>query len=197
MPLPLLAGIGAGIKAIGGLLGGIFGGEDRSRAQELLKEAQKDIERVGAPPDLSREIILNKFKQAGLYKPELEQAIDLQQSKVSQIKEDASLRDAQTQALQMIMQRGRTGLTAEDRAAFNKLRAETARDSEAKRQQIMQSYQARGMGGAGAELAAQLQSAQGEVDRAAAGGDEIAAVASRNALQAMLSGGQQIGRAHV
>lgn len=193
MPLPLLAAGSVAGPILGGVLGGLFSGGARKKAEEQMRKALEEIEAVGAPPDLSREIILNKFQEAGLYTPELESAIDLGVSKVAQIQEDPALREAQTGALQLLQQRGKGGLNAEDRAAFNQLRSEVQRDSEAKRQQILQNMQARGLGGSGAELIAQLQASQSGDDRMSAEGDRIAATASQNALQAILQGGQLAG----
>ena len=187
----------AGGAALAGLTSSIIGavsaGADRAQAEKLMKEAMEEINSVGAPPDLSREIILQKFQQAGLYTPELESAIDLGVSKVSQIKEDAGLRDAQKGALELLTQRGKSGLMPEDRAALNQVRAEVQRDTEAKRQQILQNMQARGLAGGGAELAMQLQASQAGANTASAEGDRLAAQASQNALQAMVQGGQLAG----
>ncbi len=194
MPLPLLlAGASVAGPILGGVMGSLFGGGDRDRANQLMEEAMAEINSVGAPPDLSREIILQKFSQAGLYTPQLEQAIDLGISKVSQINENPELAKAQMGALESLSTRGKTGLTAEDRAALNQVRSEVQRDSQAKQGQILQQMQARGLGGSGAELLAQLSSAQAGDDRASMEGDNIAAQASRNALEAMVQGGQLAG----
>lgn len=189
--LPLI--IGAAAPIIGSALGNLFGAGDREEAERLMNEAMQEIDRVGAPPDLSKEILLEKFTQAGLYTPELESAIDAGVSKVAQIQEDPELRKSQMGALDILQQRGKGGLTPEDRAALNQVRGEVQRDSEAKRQQIMQNMQARGLGGSGAELIAQLQGAQAGTDRASEEGDRLAAMSSQNALQALMQGSNLAG----
>jgi len=178
--------IGMGLAGLAGdIFGSIFSADERDAANAAYQQAIDQINAVGAPPELAREIILKHFDQAGLYTPQLEEAINLGVSKVSQIQEDQKSKQAQDEALQLIGQRARTGLTPEDRSAFNQLRRETQREAEAKRQQILQNFQARGQAGSGAELAAQLSSAQSGDEKLAAAGDNISAEASRRALESL------------
>jgi len=51
--------------------------------------------------------------------------------------------------LQFLQQSGR-GITPQDRLKFNEMRDQVQRDAEAKRQQIIQNFRQRGMGGSGA-----------------------------------------------
>jgi hypothetical protein len=193
MAAPLaVAAIAAPI--IGGIFGSINSAQDRARAEYLMQQALEEIRSVGAPPDLAKALILEKFEQAGMLTPELEQDINLGLSKVGQIQEDPSLRDAQMGALEALTKRGKTGLTPEDRAAYNEIRQRVAADSEGKRQQILQNFMARGQGGSGAELAAQLSASQSGADRMSAEGDRISADASKRALEAMMSSGQLGGQ---
>lgn len=170
---------------VGGLVGNFMGGKSRREQQALMRQAYAELEKVGLPPDLSKEIIMQQFQSQGILTPELEQEISIQASEVAQIKEDPSLRNAQMEALNTLGQVSRGGLRAEDRAAYNELRAATQRDAEAKRQQVLQQMQSRGMGGSGNELMAQLQSAQAAEDTQSVGADRLAAQASQNALAAL------------
>lgn len=192
MALPVIAAAAAPI--VGGIVGKLFGGPDRDKAEALMKQAYAEIEAVGAPPDLSKEIILQKFEQAGMLTPELERAVDVGVSKVAELQEDPGNRDIQKRALGQLTQRMSGGLTMEDRAAYNQLRQNAQRDLEAKRQQIVQNMQSRGQAGSGAELQAALLSSQASADEQAAEGDRLAAQASQNALQAALQGGQLAGQ---
>lgn len=170
---------------VGGILGGISASSGRKAAAAAAAQAMAQLQAIGMPPDLSREIILKQYQSQGVLTPELQQDINLQASNVGQIQEDPSLKSAQMESLGMLGQSARGGLTSADRAAYNQMRQSTQRDSEAKRQQIMQQMQARGQGGSGAELMAQLQSGQAAADESSAQGDRIAATASQNALQAL------------
>lgn len=193
MPITMGA-ISAGAGIAGGIAGNIASADDRRNARDKVSEAMGELMSIGLPPDLSQRLVLEKFKQEGTLTPAMEQEIQLQASKVGQIKEAPELKDAQLNALRMIQKRGQVGLTPEDRMAFNQLRQETQRDAEGKRQQIMQQMAARGQGGSGAELIAQLQAGQSGADRQSAEGDRIAAAASQNALQAMSQAGQLGGQ---
>lgn len=186
----VIPGVGTAIgAALGGILGGVagklFSSGDQDKANAAQQKAIDIINAVGAPPDLQKQIILDQYKSAGLYSPQLESAVADSVSQVAKIQEDPSLRSAQTQALQSLQQQGRVGLSATDRAALNQERLQNASDTEGKRQQIIQNMQQRGQAGSGSELAAQLQAAQGGSDQASAAGDRIAAQASQNALSAI------------
>jgi hypothetical protein len=190
----IVAGVGA---VAGPIIGGIMGGKQQKKAQAAaeaaLAQARAIIEQVGAPPDLSAKIIMEEFRKVGIYTPELEEAVNLQASKVSQIQEDKALRDTQVKALQEISKRGRAGLTPEERAQFNLSRGEVQRDLEAKNQQIVQNLAMRGQAGGGAEIAARLLSSQESADRASEEADRINAAASARALSAISQSGELSG----
>lgn len=188
------AAIPAAVGLIGDIVGGMQSQGDRDRAGQAAQAAFDIINSIGAPPDLSKEIILQKFQEAGVLTPELEKKIDLGISQVAQVQEDQDLRDAQKESLTLLKERGRVGLTPEEKADFARIRSEAQRDSEAKRQQILQNMQARGMGGSGAELAAQLAESQAGANREADASLELGSLASQRALQAMAGTGQLAGQ---
>lgn len=194
MAIGTSAAIAMAAPVVGGILGKVFSGGARKKAEALAKEAYAEIDKLGLPPDEAMPLLLEKFKSAGMYTPELEQEINQEVSKVAQITEDPRLKDAQMRALESLQQSGRTGLNATDRAAYNKLRQESQRDTEARRQGIIQNMQARGQAGSGGELAAQLLSAQAGADQQSAAGDELAGAAAQRALQAMAQSGQLGGQ---
>lgn len=188
-PMTMYA-LGAGASAIGGILGNILSSGDRRRAREAYEQALAEINKIGAPPDLAKEIILQRFEQVGVLTPELEEAVALEAPKVAAIKEAPELREAQMTALQLVGERAKTGFSAEDRAALAQIQLQQARDTEAKRQQILQSFQQRGLGGAGAELASQLQAASAGAAQAGEEGLKLQAQAQRAALEAAMQSGQ-------
>lgn len=186
---------GSALANVGGaVIGSISASGDRKKAQDAMNAAFQQINDIGAPPDLSAEIIRQNLQQAGVYTPQLEQAITQDVSKLSQVQEDPGLRTAQTQALQALQQRGAQGLTPVERQAFNDNRRKAAIESESKREQIIQNLAQRGMGGSGAEIAAQLGASQSGDQELAAQGDRLAAAASQNALQATAQAGQLGGQ---
>jgi len=172
------------------IIGGIVGAGEQAKAQDAFNKAFEQIQSTGAPPALAKELLLKEFQQAGILTPEIEQKIDVGISKVSQISEDPSIRDARVNVLNQLQQLGKTGINAEDRVVLNEIREQAQRDAEAKRQQILQNMQARGLAGSGAELAASLQASQSAANEQAAAGDRQAAIASQRALQALLNADQ-------
>lgn len=190
--MPMTTALLAGTVAAP-VVGGLFGSSSAKKAAAARAAAAQaalaELNALGVPPDLSKQIVFQQFQSQGELTPELAQKIELQASQVAQIQEDPSLRANQMEALNMLSQASRGGLRAEDRAAYNELRARVQRDSEAKRQQILQQMAARGQAGSGAELMAQLQSTQAAADESSAGADRLAAEASQRALQALAQRG--------
>jgi len=179
---------------IGGLAGGLLGAGaasgDANQARAAADKAYQELINIGTPPETAQALVLEKFKSAGIMTPELESYIQAGPSAVAGITEDPSLKQKQMSALELISQRATGGLNPEDRAKYNELREQVAKEQNAKQQQIIQNYQARGMGGSGAEIMATLQGAQGGANQASRAGDDLAASASQNALQAALQSGQ-------
>jgi hypothetical protein len=188
--------VGAAIAApvLGGIVGGIMGAGDRAAAQAAAQEAYNEIAKLNAPPDLSQRIILEKFKQAGIYTPQLEQQISAGFSKVAQIQEDTKLRDAQMGGLNLLRERATSGLNATDRASLNQIRQQAAIDQQGRLEAIRQNMAARGMSGSGNELAQQLSAAQAAGANESMEADRIAAQAQQAALQAALQSGQLGGQ---
>lgn len=191
-----MGAISAGAGLAGGIVGNIASSDERRNARDRMSEAMGEIMSVGLPPDLSARLILEKYKQAGTLTPQMEAEITQAATELNKIQEvNPEAKQAQMNALQLLGKSAKAGLTPEDRLAYNKLRAETQRDAEAKRQQIMQQFQARGQGGSGNELIAQLQGGQSAADRMSMAGDEISAQAAANrmsAISALGSLGQNI-----
>ena len=183
----MLPALAASVAApiVGGLVGNLMSQGDRAKQRKMMSQALEELKAAGLPPDLSKEIIYQQFQQVGILTPELEQELNLAESETAKIKEDSKLRDSQTQALDLISKAARTGLRPEDRAALNDIRQSVQRDAEAKRQQIMSSMAARGMGGSGSELLAQLSAGQEANERASREGLQIGADASKRALEMM------------
>lgn len=175
------------------IVGAVQAGNERDKARAAMADALNEIRSVGAPPDLSKEIILNKFEQAGLLTPELQQKIELGVSKVAQIAENEKLKDVQMKALEQIKRRAEGGLTPEDRAALNQAQIEIQQQNQATQKTILQSMAQRGMGGAGTELASRLAASQASANIGAQRADEIGALASQRALQAAMQSGQFAG----
>ena len=195
MPPAVVAAVAAGTAVAGGVAGAIERSNASAEAKELMKQRLAEYEKAGTPPDTSLPLILQEFKQQGIITPRLEQEINVGASKVAQIQEDPKLRNAAMQGLQLLQQRSAQGFGAEEQAAFNQARNQTAKEAQGRLQSIIQQAQARGMGGSGAELAAQLSASQAGDQQLAESGDRLAAEkakASREAIAQMIAGNTQM-----
>lgn len=186
MALPL---IGAGISAVGGLLGNLLGSSERDAAEAERKAQLERIMGISLPSIEEQEIELERMRSAGELTPEMEDAIGQTASKMEGVSTDPRLAGVQNSVLDRLVKQGSEGLTAEDRAALNDVRREGAREQQSTQQAIMANMAARGAGGAGAELAAQLQSSQAGADRASQESDRLASMAQQRALAALSQSG--------
>lgn len=168
--------ISSAIASIGGgIVGQLASAGEKQKAAQALQEAQDQIKSLNLPLSQARPLIIQKLQSAGVWKPEMEQHINAGISQASQVQEDPSLRAKQQATLDALQGISQTGLTATGRADFNKYRAQAQQDTEAKRQQIMQAMQSRGLAGGGAELASALAANQGGAATEAQAADNIGA----------------------
>lgn len=185
--------------AVGGLIGGITGlfsgdGDDQREQQlQMLQQIQAEIDSIPLPPIEAQQLVLEKYRQAGVLTPEMEATITQGPSRMEQVSTDPRLKTAQMGVLSKLAQLGEQGLSAEDRMVFDELTRQTAQQEQARQQGILQNMAARGMGGSGAELAAQLSSSQAAADRQSREGMNLAAQAQKNALNAILQRGSLAG----
>lgn len=182
---------GAGI--LGGVIGNMASAGDRKRAMAAIEGAMNELRGVQIPDIEKQKIVLAKLTQQGIITPVQEQEILQQSSAFEQLKEDAGLREAQTDSLGALRKIAQKGLTPEDKAELNQVRAQLARDAQARDQSVIQNMQQRGVAGGGSELAQRLLASQSQADRAASEGDRISAMAFRNKLDAIRQSGALAG----
>jgi hypothetical protein len=183
--MPSFAAAGATSAVVGGVVGNIMASGDRAEQRKRMKMALNELKKVGLPPDLSAPLILKELQRQGMYTPELEKDLSDSFAEVELIKEEETLKDAQRQALSMMQNRGQVGLSSEDRAAMYQSRNQLERDSQARSQSIMDRLRSQGMGGAGAELSALLQSGQSTTEETAQASMSIMGQAQQRALEAV------------
>jgi hypothetical protein len=106
---------------------------------------------------------------------------------------DPRLKEQQLAALASLTELGKDGMTAQDRANMAKMQAEVNQADRGRREAIQQNMAARGMGGSGMALLAQMQNAQSSTDRAAQQGMDIQGMAQARALQALQQSGSLAG----
>lgn len=186
---------GVALANVGGaVIGNMASAADRDAAAAAQQRALAEIEKLGAGPDLAKQIFFREFELAGVLTPELEREVEKGVSKVAQIQEDPRLKKAQMEALVGIQARGRTGFTAEEAVRLRQERAAAERSAESKRQQILAGLRARGALDSGAGVAAQLQSADELAAQQLEASDRASAMADQRALQSMMQGAHLSGQ---
>jgi hypothetical protein len=189
----IMPGVGTVVGGVLGGLAGLFGGGGPSPEEIAAQRIQDAYGELMILPPEQRRIQLEYLKSVGQITPEMEQEILQQDTQLKGLRMDPALKQKQMLALERLSQQGREGLTLEDRAALEQVQRETAQAQRGQEEAILQNMQARGMGGAGSELAARLQASQSSADRASQSGLNIAAQAQQRALQAALSSGKLAG----
>lgn len=192
------AGVGdilGGAASIGtGIIGFDAAQKQRDEANSLIQSAMQEYIRLGYPPDLSQELAFKEMKQAGVITPEMEAEIKMGPTSMEGVTQNQELLNTRKRALGQLQEQARTGLTPEERAQMNALQRENDTAVEAKRQQIVQDAQSRGLAGGGQELAGQYIAAQSGANRAQQASEQVGANASRRALEALGQGATLAGQ---
>jgi hypothetical protein len=152
--------------------------------------ALQSIMGVNTPDANALKVALQQYQSAGALSPQMEGLVNQQGSEMNNIQTDPRLMNAQMNALHTMQQIGGGGLRPEDQAALAQIRDQNNQQSNSNRQAILQSMQQRGIGGSGAELAAQLSNSQSAANRGSAEDMNVASQASQRALQAIYGSGQ-------
>jgi hypothetical protein len=192
MTLALLGG-SVGAPILGGVLGNIFSSGDQDSARQAQQQALQQMLGVSVPSVDEQKINLGKYSQVGTLTPQMEQAVTMGPSAMSTVSSDPRLKDAQLAALGQLGQLGQGGLNATDKAALISSLRDVSAQSQAQNAAIQQNFQQRGMGGAGAELAARLSASQAGSNQAAQNADNINSMAQQRALSALQSYGSMAG----
>lgn len=179
------AAAAAGSAVIGGIAGNIAAAGDRAAQRKAISAALAELRKVGLPPDLSAPLLLKEFQKQGIYTPELEQDLTNTLAETKLVTENISIKDAQLQALNQMKQAGRTGMTAETRAALNQVGNQVEAADRGRTQSILQSYAAQGMGTSGNKLQALLAGEQASTQEQANRSMSVMGDAQRNALNAI------------
>lgn len=166
-------------------------------------ESNKDAENAARAEALRQSRLASEGFIAGgapVYQPgqqyyfnELGQLEQLGPSEMQNIQTDPRLMQAQYDALRELETRGREGFTARDELGRLKTKQDVAKENAGRLGAIQQNMAARGMGGSGLDLVAQMQAAQAATEREALAGLERNAAAEQNRTAAATQGGQLAG----
>lgn len=188
---PLIAMIGANVA--GGLIGNAASAGDRAAAVASNKAALQEWLDINVPDPAAQKVVLQKFVQTGEIDPQLETAIKRDPSSFENIRVDPKLKQTRLRALDSLSDIGEGGLTLQDKADLERATNEINVMDRGKRDSIVDSFARRGQSGSGLALAAQIQGAQGAVNRQSQNQLDTLASARKRALDAIVAGGNLAG----
>lgn len=160
--------------------GGDAGKSEMKESNKLMRDSVARLEAIGIPTIEAQRIVLQN--------PELVEPLIAEQMGASQMENvqmDPRLQAAQRAALDEITGLAKTGLGAEDKAAFNQLRRQAAGAAEAEQASTLRDLGDRGMLDSGSGLIALLNAGQKASDRMSQEGDRLMSSAA-NARRAAL-----------
>lgn len=190
--------VAGGAAVLGPLLGGIIGAQqsqaDRDAANAAAQQAYAQIQQMGAPPDQWQNIILQQFKQVGLYTPALESQVQAGVSQAAQVMANPNLVNAQMGALNQMQQMANTGNTAQTQAQLNQTEQQVGAATQGQLGAIAQQAAQRGEAGGGSQLAQQLAAIQGGANTLSNQGLQAAANNQSTAANAISNAANQAGQ---
>lgn len=180
--------IGGAIGAVGGGIASLLGGKGNKAEQEAY---QRYLDNLYQQNLLSPEDYVAAYQEIDptllqSVTPELEQAIQMQDTSLAGIETDPRLRQAQMDVLSKLSRSADQGLTVEDEAARNEIMRSIGTQERGRQEAILQDMARRGQLGSGTELAARMASSGQAYDQAARQGEALAAERQRNAMSAAL-----------
>ncbi len=153
-------------------------------------KAGVDALRTLQTPDVTQmQLELEELIQQGILTPEEAEAYMQEASQTGNIQTDPALKQAQMDALSSLQEVGEGGLTASDKAALAGIQSQEQTASRGAREAIISDAQAKGMGGSGLELMAQLKNQQDAATRQSTRDLDVAGMAQDRALQAIQAAG--------
>ena len=158
-------------------------GTAQRNAEYTQRQILDRLAAIDLPNIEDMEIALQDPELVGL----LEQ-IMIPDSEMDNIQTDASLKQAQMDALRSLRDQSESGLTSEDRLAMESMLGQAAEQGQAREQSMLQGMNRRGTMDSGMQLAAMLQGQQSDATNARKNAMEMAAQSSqarRSALQNM------------
>lgn len=187
--------ISAAAPVVGGLIGNSLSQGDRDNASQLSQLAFDIINGTRIPSPEEQRLVIEELKSAGMYTPQMEEAIQLGSSKMNDIQIDPRLKQAQLGALNKLQEiSDNGGLTAVDKAQLSKITNENNTNLKGNVDAITQNMATRGMSGGMSEMVSKQLAAQQSANRASDQGLDVAAQAQQRALQALMQGSDLAGQ---
>lgn len=181
MALPIAA---IAAPVIGGILGNVLSQGSRNNAEDSAKNALSAYENISLPDLEKMRLALEEQQSVGTLAPTMETLTNLGPTALQNIALDPKYNQYTMAALAKMGQVSEEGLPEADRAQLQNILNATAQQNAGQQKAILENRAARGMGGSGDELAAQLQASQSGANRASNEALQLAALAAQRKLDA-------------
>lgn len=188
--------IGSVIGGVGaGLIGSGKAADANRQAMALIQQSVTELQNTGIPAIEAMKISMEKYKQAGVLSPELENDIYQAKTEADKIQLDPRLQDTQMGALDELVRTGQMGgMRLTDVANYEKSLGDIASRERGGREAILQDMAQRGATTGGASLAAQLSNQQQGAQQRHQDALSLSGKAQDVALQSILQSGQLGGQ---
>lgn len=164
----------------------------RAEAQANMAEARKRLDAVDLPDYEKQQAYINLMAEQV---PEIAGILQAEQMDTPEdIQEDPRLAGLKMQALESLSERGKAGLSEEDKLKYEDARMAMAADAASQQSDIERRMAERGAGGSGQELAMRLAGQQGAAQRASEFGRGMAADALQAKMQSEQAAGSMAGQ---
>lgn len=175
--------------AIGGIAGGILANGDQNAAGADYQQALQNYQNIVVPTIGEQQWNLANEQAAGTLTPQALATYNMGPNALANITTNPAYTQAQQQQLAALQQLGAGGLTAQEQQNLIQSQQAAAGQAQSQNAAILQQMGARGMGGSGAQLAAQLSNSQNSANQASNNANSINTMAQQNALGAMSGAG--------
>jgi hypothetical protein len=169
---------------VGGLIGQQASAGARSNAENDAKAALAALQGVSLPDIEKMRLALEDQQVVGNLAPTLEQQQLMGPTAQNNIAVNPKYNEYTMSALQKMADVQQNGLPEADRAQLQALLGQASQQNASQQKAILENRAARGMGGSGDELAAQLAASQGGANQASQQAMQLAALAAQRKLDA-------------
>lgn len=167
-----------------GIAGNVLSQGDRSAANDNMKESLRAYEGISLPDLEKMRLSLEEQQSAGNMTPTYETLNNLGPTALQNIALDPKYNQYTMQALAKMGQVSEEGLPEVDRAQLQNILNNNSQQNVSQQKSILENRAARGMGGSGDELAAQLSSSQAGANRSSNEALQLAALSAQRKLDA-------------
>lgn len=185
----------AAIPIVTGIIGQQQAQQARSNAEDDAKKALGAIQGVNVPDIDKMRLALEQYQSTGSLTPNMENASLLGNTNLQNIALDPKYNQYTQSALQKMADVSQNGLPDVDRAQLQNILNSTAQQNQSNQKAILENRAARGMGGSGDELAAQLSSQQSGANTASNQALQLAALAAQRKMDATSNLGNMVNTA--